>query len=108
MSCHPLGSRRQGGRPSTAVKSAPSTRYCLVMSNISTISIVPAELFLQRLARVLTTVMCAAQLGSNAEGLGPWTTTTLTKPGQYVASPRHLLATDLQASNRCLEKSRVS
>jgi L-ascorbate metabolism protein UlaG (beta-lactamase superfamily) len=52
------------------------------MSNISTISIVPAELFLQRLARVLTTVMCAAQLGSNAEGLGPWTTTTLTKPGQ--------------------------
>jgi hypothetical protein len=45
MSCHTLGSRRQGGRPSTAIKSDPSTRYCLVMSNISTISIVPAELF---------------------------------------------------------------
>ena len=46
--------------------------------------------FLQRAARVLTTVTGAARLGSNAEGLGPWTTTTLRKPGRDML---HITAT---------------
>jgi hypothetical protein len=46
--------------------------------------------FLQRAARVLTTVTGAARLGSNAEGLGPWTTTTLRKSGRDML---HITAT---------------
>lgn len=40
--------------------------------------------FLRRAARVLTTVAGAARLGANAEGLAPWATTTVTKPGRDV------------------------
>jgi len=46
--------------------------------------------FSQSVARVLTTPSGAARAGSNAEGLRPWATTTLTKPGR---GPLHVTAT---------------
>jgi L-ascorbate metabolism protein UlaG (beta-lactamase superfamily) len=46
--------------------------------------------FLQRGVRVLTTVTGATRLGSNAKGLEPWATTTLTKPGRDML---HITAT---------------
>jgi L-ascorbate metabolism protein UlaG (beta-lactamase superfamily) len=46
--------------------------------------------FSQTVARVLTTPSGAARAGSNAEGLRPWATTALTKPGHR---PLHVTAT---------------
>jgi hypothetical protein len=68
MRSHILGSPRRGGRPSTAIKSDPSTRYCLVMGNISTILIV-RQSFLQNAARVLTTVTGTARVQHRRSGV---------------------------------------